>query len=466
MTTITVLFVVTTLLFLASLPYWLPILVIRLRTFIFTKMNGDEGIQIPGKHIKASEFKKIYANKSVDGRSKGANLSNLFWYWLAPGPEMHQEHIENWDHYKEVASVTKNILSVSNQEVASLLYKYAGKAFSTDIISSWKIVRLRDFVMPICIGFFYELVFEETCSNHDKKTILKHSNNVVSALKCCALRNMPKRNQVTELLIEKLKAGTFKHYFPEGYSIEDKALYLQGVFFTTAVVQMSDALTHCFLTVARHNEVQKKLYNNKNDKHYYDHVISETLRLYPLFGIAHRITTDTIQTEANKTIPKGTVLCFNYPEYHKTGYDKPTMFIPERWETISKGTSNYVPFGVGANRPCPASHMSVIMMKEMLRFGIDKFEFFSSVEHTRSLPNRGACIITSRDYKFSKTKKTILMTFLKVRDQWEKIYTSIIQLLYGYIMIMHAKELKLTTRYYKNPRSSKNTQKTMVTNEL
>ena len=45
------------------------------------------------------------------------------------------------------------------------------------------------------------------------------------------------------------------------------------------------------------------------------------MQAWPLFGIAHRITSDPIQTTARNgkpvTIPEGTVLCFNYPAFHR-----------------------------------------------------------------------------------------------------------------------------------------------------
>lgn len=47
--------------------------------------------------------------------------------------------------------------------------------------------------------------------------------------------------------------------------------------------------------------------------------ITETLRLYPLFGIAHRITSHAIVVEQT-TVPKGAVVCFNYPEFHNAGF--------------------------------------------------------------------------------------------------------------------------------------------------
>ncbi|WP_062054527.1 cytochrome P450 [Aquimarina longa] len=441
-------------LFLITLPYWLPPLVVKLRIFLFTKVNGEEGISIPSDRINASEFRRIYSNKSASGRSEGANLSNLFWYWLSPGAEMHQEHIENGEEYNQIASVTKAVLSISNQEIETLLQKCGAPAFSETMIKSWKIIKLRDFIMPIWVRFFYELIFGESCSKEDEKIILKHSSNVVSALKCCALRDMPTRNVLTKFLIDKLNQGKFKYDFPGNFSVEEKALYLQGVFFTTAIVQMSDAMVHTFLALSKRIDIQKDLVQNKDNARLYDNVITETLRLYPLFGIAHRITKDAIQVD-DQNVKEGSVLCFNYPKYHRIGYDNPDEFIPERWNTISKGKSNYMPFGIGTNRSCPASNFSLILMKKTMSIGLNQFTFHSSVEHTRSLPNRGSCILVSKKYKLTKGKRIALLSFLKIQDQWEKVYVSISQLLFGFIMILHARNLKLTTSYYQKERYNK-----------
>src|SRR5262245_1571793 len=92
---------------LASLPYWLPRSILALRMRIFTRINGDEGIEIPGELVKASEFKQVYSHKAANGRSKGAALSDLFWYWLSPGPEIHLEHLEVGERYEEVARATR-----------------------------------------------------------------------------------------------------------------------------------------------------------------------------------------------------------------------------------------------------------------------------------------------------------------------------------------------------------------------
>jgi len=96
-------------LLLASFPFWIPRLVIGLRMNIFTRINGEEGIAIPGKIADASHFRQIYSHPAAEGRSRGAALSDLFWYWLSPGPEIHQEHLEPGAKYEEVARTTRRM---------------------------------------------------------------------------------------------------------------------------------------------------------------------------------------------------------------------------------------------------------------------------------------------------------------------------------------------------------------------
>src|SRR5215475_15270016 len=95
----------------ASLPYWLPRTILRLRMRIFTRINGEEGIAVPGALVGATQFKQVYSHKAANGRSKGAALSDLFWYWLSPGPEIHQEHLEPGERYDAVARTTRRLLA-------------------------------------------------------------------------------------------------------------------------------------------------------------------------------------------------------------------------------------------------------------------------------------------------------------------------------------------------------------------
>ena len=98
-----------TALLLASLPYWLPPAVVRLRMKIFTRINGEEALQVPNETLGPADFRRIYEHPGARGRSRGARLSDLFWYWLSPGPAMHQEHLEDGPRYDKLASL--NLLS-------------------------------------------------------------------------------------------------------------------------------------------------------------------------------------------------------------------------------------------------------------------------------------------------------------------------------------------------------------------
>ena len=74
---------------------------------------------------------------------------------------------------------------------------------------------------------------------------------VVTALKCCGLRHMAKRRRLTRFLVDKLQAGSLPHTLPVRLSTEEQAFYLQGVFFNTAVVQMSEAMVHVLMVLAK-----------------------------------------------------------------------------------------------------------------------------------------------------------------------------------------------------------------------
>ena len=156
---------------------------------------------------------------------------------------------------------------------------------------------------------------------------------------------------------------------------------------------MSEAMSHLALALAQHPHVVAKLRaaEAKGDGTYLGHVISEALRVWPLFGIAHRITSENIEVPTKDgskgaTLPKGSVLCFNYPAYHMSGYDNPEQFIPERWEVLRERNCNYMPFGPPNNRPCPGKRLALIWMRAVTWVLLRNVELYSCAEHTRSLP--------------------------------------------------------------------------------
>jgi Cytochrome P450 len=278
--------------------------------------------------------------------------------------------------------------------------------------------------------------------------IVANANDVVTALKCCGLRHMEKRRELTEFLIGKAKDGNVAHPLPEVLSTEEQALYLQGVFFNTAIVQMSEAMAHFLMAVAHHQHIQNQLLADIENDRYFDRVIAETLRQYPLFGIAHRIASEDIAVDGRTTIAKGSVLCFHYPEYQRSGFDNPERFDPDRWESLAGREASYIPFGVTANRPCPAQALALVTMRAAGREFFRRFACYSTASHTRSIPNRGPCLIVPRECGCNPLLREALLLFMALRDRWEDVWRSVVQLILGTYMVWHARRLRLCQRYF------------------
>jgi Cytochrome P450 len=463
---------ITCVLLVASLPFWLPKGIVALRMRVFAHVNGDEGIPVPGDLVDAAHFREVYSHPAANGRSRGAGLSDLFWYWLSPGAEMHQEHLEAGDRYEEVARTTRRILAVPRTEAETLAARCSASALGE--VPGARLVRLRDLMMPVWAEFYYELVFGERCPPEARELIVGNADDVVTALKCCGLRHMGRRDRLTRFLIDRLEAAELPHELPSSLTTRERALYLQGTFFNTAIVQTSEAMAHLLMVLAQHPEAQAAALR---DDRYLDHVIEETFRLYPLFGIAHRITTGEIAVRDGVSLPAGSVLCFNYPAFHRVGFDDPERFDPSRWETHSAREANHIPFGVAANRPCPAWRLAPITMRVAARETLRRFALYSSASHTRSMPNRGPCLLVPRDgphgpraaplerrpSTHGARRHRILspqviearhrylaaaLSYLWLRDRWEALGRSVVQLIFGTYMVFDARRQRLCQRHF------------------
>jgi cytochrome P450 len=147
-------------------------------------------------------------------------------------------------------------------------------------------------------------------------------------------------------------------------------------------------------------------------------LVMQVLRLYPLFGMTHRIVSKDIVAPDGSVFPAGTgtyqshlrflivekyiecillrkyiivvnssrcvdlpicslsryhthqryitVLCFNHLAHHTSDqYERPLTFEPERWLHMDKKTANYIPFGIKEARSCPAQHLATTWMREI-----------------------------------------------------------------------------------------------------
>jgi cytochrome P450 len=412
---------------------------------MFTLVNGEEGTPVLNRPSGAADFLRIYADPAADGRSHGAGLSDLFWYWLAPGPEVHQEHLEPGPRYEQAARTTRNVLaSRTKAQWAELVTRCTARGLdeaarglgetARGLGETGHPVRLRDLMMPIWAAIYYELVFGEPCPPNARELIVANADDVVSALKCLRLRHMRRRSRLNRYLRGRIDAGTVPFALPPLMSPAEQAFYLQGTFFNTAVVQMSEAMAHLLLAIAQHQPVQARLRDHPDDDGYFGQVIDEALRVWPLFGIAHRITTSDI--DVSPPVAAGSVVLFDYPAFHHGSGGDTAGFAPDRWEQSNARTLNFIPFGVSANRPCPARGVAPIGMAAAAREVLRRFVLTSSVAHTRSLPNRAPAFLTPVGGTPPAAYRLALM---KLADRWADVGRSVVQLLLGTFMVLDAR---------------------------
>ena len=430
----------------AGLPYWLPRIVIALRVRIFAWVGGEEGVRAPGREVPAEEFKKVYGHPAANGRSRGAVLSDLFWYWLAPGPEVHQEHLEPGPRYDDVARTTRQILAGLSREQWTELVGRCTRRVLDELDGHARVqqVRLRDLMMPVWAEVYYEVVFRAPCPRHVRDLITGNADDVVSALKCTRLRHMDRRARLTAHLRDRLAHDPPPGPLPATLTAREQAYYLQGTFFNTAVVQMSEAMAHLLLALAAHRPVQDRLSAGEADPDFLDGVVNETLQHFPLFGVAHRITSGEIPRDGRAPIPAGSVLLFNYPEYQGSGA---APFDPDRWLNPDTRPSAFIPFGVTANRPCPARGFAVLTMRVAAEEVLRRFRLDSSVEHTRSLPSRGPCLLIPRTGTGGARLRTRLAV-MRLADSWEGVWRSLVQLVLGSYMVWDARRQGLCRNYF------------------
>ncbi|MEU7958462.1 cytochrome P450 [Micromonospora humida] len=423
-----------------TLPRWLPPAVVRLRQWVFARVNGEEGIPVPGPLVDVEHFERLYADPAADGRSQGAGLSDLFWYWLSPGPHMHQEHLEPGERYRAVAGVTRQVLALRPQR-ADALATAATRRVLDELPAGRVHVRLRDLMMPVWAEVFHELIFGEVCPPQVRALYVANATDVVAALKCTGLRHLDRRDPLTRYLRGRLEAGTCPVTLPPPFTTEETAWYLHGAFGTTAVVQMSEAMAHVLLALAGRPDLQRGL----DDDDALDRVVDETLRVHPLFGVAHRITSAPIGLPSGVTLPAGSVLLFNYLAFQRSGPAGDERFDPDRWRTLRRRDARFIPYGVTANRACPARGVAPVMLRAATREVLRRYALASSAAHSRSLPSRGPAYLTPVGVAGPGRLRLAAMRW---RDRWADVGRSVRQLVFGAWMVVDARRQRLCTTYF------------------
>merc|ERR1712216_69380 len=119
----------------------------------------------------------------------------------------------------------------------------------------------------------FELVFPQSdFMDSETRVCTESAENVLDGIKGVAVRDMDKRRRLYKYLYDKLTEGGAASELDEEISQEEWALFMQGVFFTTGVVQLSEGMAHIAMALAQHPHVVQKLRANPQDNVYLNHV--------------------------------------------------------------------------------------------------------------------------------------------------------------------------------------------------
>jgi cytochrome P450 len=134
------------------------------------------------------------------------------------------------------------------------------------------------------------------------------------------------------------------------------------------------------------------------------HVVTESMRILPPVSVSSRVSTRPF-TFGKYRLPAETFLTFSPLVTHRISslYADAQRFLPRRWETLSRGTYEYIPFGAGP-RLCIGATFAGMELRIILSILLQRFRF--------ALPARTH---VSRQCKFSLQPKGGLPMMVRER---------------------------------------------------
>jgi hypothetical protein len=85
-------------------------------------------------------------------------------------------------------------------------------------------------------------------------------------------------------------------------------------------------------------------------------------------------------------------------------------------------------------------------MRVAARETLKRFGLYSSASHTRSMPNRGPCLLVP--HEGPRRPRRVLLASIWLRDRWEDVARSVVQLVLGTYMVWDARRQRLCQRHF------------------
>jgi hypothetical protein len=90
-------------------------------------------------------------------------------------------------------------------------------------------------------------------------------------------------------------------------------------------------------------------------------------------------------------------------------------------------------------------------MREIARVAFKHIAIASPVNHTRSMPDRGLCLLRQRGYAMSSSVVAVLLAAMWVQELLQGAARSVVQLIFGTAMLIDARRKQLAFSYFKQP---------------
>jgi hypothetical protein len=396
--------------------------------------NGVETLVLPSDEIRGKKVEWLLAHEHTRSKT-GTSARALIEYFHYP-VDCHQENLEDSPLHLSLAKATDRILSVPSKQLNDIAAQHL--AHIADLIQADKthaVLRLRDMLLPALAKIFYSIIFRVECSDEVARTLAANTRNVLRAIKGMSLPDLSLRQTALACIEEELdRQDGCAHLFTDGndpaceLSIRTRAKHIQGVFFNTGMIQVSEFASHVLVAVAQHPDVEQALLDHPDDNSYVERVLTETLRMYPLFGVTNRVTTEDIPLDNGLEIEKGVQLLFNFERHQRVGYDAADTFNPDRWKQTKLSEANYMPFGAGYRR-CPAERVSRALTKAIALAVLRDYTVHAPILHDRPLEGGGLCCIFRRgeDTRAVRFQKALL-AYVRTRDRAEHLINGVVKL--------------------------------------
>lgn len=381
-------------------------------------LSFDREVVIPSPQLDASYAHKIFRHPAAQSRGRSYFREAIrFFHW--PFHDFQQELLETGELYRTLSQLTAQTLTRVDEATLSRIVGRHFEQWMTSIGSGAHEVNLVDQLRTPIVQSVYEFLFDTPLPDADLHVFCDGAQNFHDTMKGVATRSKQKRLALLERVTEQVRRreadGLRGERSASAPSPELIAKHYAAVFFATGVMQSVEFVVHSLTALAQDDRVLTRLrteldglpedvdYRTLQANPYLDQVLSESLRLYPLFGRTTRDVSESIEVGECR-IGKGSTVLLDFVRAHSERWQEGNRFLPERWDKSSPHYASrelrlrhYMPFGTGP-RKCPAKAFSLCVTKTALSHLLRGMNVLvpRGFAHTRRIPWGVPAIIERR----------------------------------------------------------------------